>query len=550
MRHTTFAGNLTEMYSTAILIKEKYFKPDKLAMYYVNPLVEKGLDRNSFIAFDLEYPNDKITATQAKKYLGYLMPAMAKVGVNTILVADATYFKLLTGAKKADQQIGYILPCTIKGYTYMQVAYCVNYGVFLHNPNHISRLDLALTSVHTHLSGGIPKLGQSRLVNPQYFFDLNTKEAQLALTKLLNKPALTCDIETYGLHIDNAGMASIAFSWNQTEGVAFYIDNDSKSLDILKRFFERYRGNLIFHNATFDIKHIIYTCFMKSPMDHIGMLHGLDIMTRDIHDTKIIAYLALNSTAGNELGLKVLAHPYMGDWGIDLTDTSKIPKEELLTYNLEDCIATYYTLITYLPKMIHDEQEDIYKEIMLPSLKVIILMELIGMPMDMDEVIKTKSYLEDLETKYMDIISNHKYVKQAEKNIQTSELTKINSKLKTKQHTMDKVAHLTFNPGSSVQLGVLLYDVLSLPVLDKTPAGSPSTGSSTINKLVNHVNDPDIKMLLITLDSLSKVTILLSTFIPAFLKAMPKEDGHHYLHGSFNLGGTLSGRLSSSNPVL
>src|SRR5699024_9434588 len=114
--------------------------------------------------------------------------------------------KLLTGAKKADQQIGYILPCTIKGYTHMQVAYCINYGVFMHNPNQVSRLDLALNSVYTHLTGGTPSLGQSRLVKPQYFLDLKTNEAKLALERLHLKPTITCDIETYGLHVDSAGM--------------------------------------------------------------------------------------------------------------------------------------------------------------------------------------------------------------------------------------------------------------------------------------------------------------------------------------------------------
>ena len=39
---------------------------------------------------------------------------------------------------------------------------------------------------------------------------------------------------------------------------------------------------------------------------------------------------------------------------------------------------------------------------------------------------------------------------------------------------------------------------------------------------------------------------MLSTFIPAFENAYPAPDGWHYLYGSFHLGGTVSGRLSSS----
>jgi DNA polymerase-1 len=48
---------------------------------------------------------------------------------------------------------------------------------------------------------------------------------------------------------------------------------------------------------------------------------------------------------------------------------------------------------------------------------------------------------------------------------------------------------------------------------------------------------------------LTKVGKILDSFIPAFKnKTIDKKDGRTYLHGSFNLGGTVSGRLSSSKP--
>jgi len=47
--------------------------------------------------------------------------------------------------------------------------------------------------------------------------------------------------------------------------------------------------------------------------------------------------------------------------------------------------------------------------------------------------------------------------------------------------------------------------------------------------------------------ALSEVTTLLSNFMKPFLnKTISKDDGRVYLHGNFNLGGTVSGRLSSS----
>ena len=50
---------------------------------------------------------------------------------------------------------------------------------------------------------------------------------------------------------------------------------------------------------------------------------------------------------------------------------------------------------------------------------------------------------------------------------------------------------------------------------------------------------------------MSDISILLNTFIKSFYEnSVQKKDGHWYLFGSFNLGGTVSGRMSSSNPNL
>ena len=55
--------------------------------------------------------------------------------------------------------------------------------------------------------------------------------------------------------------------------------------------------------------------------------------------------------------------------------------------------------------------------------------------------------------------------------------------------------------------------------------------------------------LLDTLIEYAAVEKILGTFIEAFkTKSILKDDGYYYLHGSMNLGGTVSGRLSSSDP--
>jgi len=60
-----------------------------------------------------------------------------------------------------------------------------------------------------------------------------------------------------------------------------------------------------------------------------------------------------------------------------------------------------------------------------------------------------------------------------------------------------------------------------------------------------------IAKLLKALIELSAVDKILGTFIKAFKeKSILKDDGYYYLHGGFNLGGTVSGRLTSNNPNL
>jgi len=57
----------------------------------------------------------------------------------------------------------------------------------------------------------------------------------------------------------------------------------------------------------------------------------------------------------------------------------------------------------------------------------------------------------------------------------------------------------------------------------------------------------EVAKILQTLINIAEVSIILNTFVSAFLnKSIQKEDGKYYLHGNFNLNGTVSGRLSSS----
>ena len=289
---------------------------------------------------------------------------------------------------------------------------------------------------------------------------------------------------------------------------------------------------------------------MEHPLDIKGMINGLEVLTRSFDDTKIIAYLALNSCAKQEYGLKKLAQPFAGNWAEeDIKDVRKIKPHDLLVYNLKDCLSTWYVKEVYEPIMIQDQQLEIYNSIMLPSLKTIIQMECHGVPILPSRVVEVKTELLGMQKKYVDQLDSSEYVVYATDLLQERAWKEKQASLKKKiVHRHEFTEPLNF--GSPQQLQVLLYEVMELPVIDFTDTKEPATGTKTLDKLINHAHNDDMRNCLKTLIELSKVNKILEGFIPSFEDAWVKADGYAYLHGSFTLGGTKSGRLSSSGPNL
>ena len=118
-----------------------------------------------------------------------------------------------------------------------------------------------------------------------------------------------------------------------------------------------------------------------------------------------------------------------------------------------------------------------------------------------------------------------------------------------KQKTIDDFKDIVFNPSSTSHLIQLLYDKYALPVLDMTDKGTPACGTDTLEKLKHHVENQEVKDLLDNLINLSQTDKIITAFIPSFEHTV-ELNGMKCLYGSFKLGGTVSGRLTSSSPNL
>jgi DNA polymerase-1 len=574
MRHHLFTDPY-DSYDAALLLKSTAFMKQDVERYYVNPLETLGVPKDKVIAFTLAY-NDQGKAPNGfvKDYLSELLPVLDELKVKFLYVADGTYFKVLAGQAKAEPHLGYALPCKVKGYEHLTVILGLNYQQLIYNPVLGAKLDMSLGTMASSVQGAYQAIGQNIIRHALY--PEGPDAIAKALKDLHQYPRLACDIEAFSLRFNEAGIGTITFCPDQHTGVAFacdykpvliptadglygnYVPNYTVR-DLLREFFESYQGELIFHHAPYDTKAMISALWMKDLLDTDGMLRGLEVLTHKMHDTKIIAYLALNSTAGNQLSLKTLAHPFAGNWAVEVTDIRKVPLPKLLEYNLIDGLSTNYTFDTYMPLMEADNQGDLYRGLFLDSLKLIIQMELTGMPMSRKRIQEVKVELEAIRDKHLAVILSNGVILTLNTLLRHTAWEKDFEDRKDKAKNPDKIKakeqeafdSLEFNPNSGPQLQRLLYEVMGLPVIDYTDTKQPATGADTIEKLINHTEVPSYKELLAALIAYGKVTKILSTFIPAFEGAISKDGSDTvWLHGSFNLGGTVSGRLSSSDPNL
>jgi DNA polymerase I len=562
MRHHIFEESLS--YNIAVLVKATSFNKQELLNNYITPLNDQGIASTDLIAFTLQYdPAGKAPVSFIKSYLDTLLPALDSLGITTLYVCDGAYFKVLAGVPKADAHMGYVMPCRIKGFEKMNVVLGLNYQALIYNPALQDKLDLSIKTLSTLINGTYQAVGTGIIHSAQY--PEGTQAIAEALDSLHQYPRLGADIEAFSLRFNEAGIGTIAFAWDKHNGLAFACDYEEQPAGqihhgeftmnigvraLLRTFLETYQGELTWHNATYDVKVIIYTLWMENLLDTAGLLKGLEIMCKSFQDTKIIAYLATNSTAGNELGLKALAQEFAGNWAVEVKDIRKIPLKELLQYNLVDALSTNYVKAKFWPIMVQDNQLGLYEGLMKDSLKLIIQIELTGMPMSPSKVQEVKASLEAIQSINLDIIQNSGIIKGLNLLLQTSEMEKANAKLKVKQHPLSKFADTAFNPNSGPQLQRLLYEQMGMPVIDLTDTRQPATGGDTLEKLINHTDEPAYKELIGALIAYSGVSKILNTFIPAFERAISKGDLIVWLHGSFNLGAVVSGRLSSSDPNL
>lgn len=505
--------------------------------------------------------------TPVKEIKAYIQEELLSIfednKVEYLIVGDADYFKALTGEPKVEANLGYVLDCV---YGPWKVVYVPNFRASFYDPETVAnKIAQGMNALIEHRNDSYLAPG-SNIIHSEYYPE-TYDQIKDALDQLLaaNVP-LAIDIEAFSLRHHTAGIGTISFAWDEHNGIAFAVDYEpipgateapygnqgyNKPVrQLLKDFFIKFTAKTLYHNITYDAYVMIYQLFMDDLLDNPGLLNGLEVMLKNWHDTKIIAYLATNSCSGNNLSLKDQAQQFAGNYAQeDIKDIRNIPLPELLTYNLVDSLSTWYVFNKHWPTVIHDQQLEIYETIFQPACVDITQMQLTGLPLNMTRVKEVRKILEHDENSALDKINGSNIIKDFTHILRENWAIAKNQKLKVKRVTAaDSVEE--FNPGSGDQLQLLLFDFLQLPILGYTKSKQASTKADIIKALCYHTKDKEIIALLDALLEYKAVNKILNTFIPAFEKAAKGKNGWHYLFGNFNIGGTVSGRLSSSGPNL
>lgn len=569
MAFISFGEPNQQKFKYVILIKNDGLDKHLIEKFYIDPLIAANteINKKDFLVLNLLYKGKKAPVKDlVKPWLDELQPVINQCGAEWVICADSVYFKVLAGVKKTTNLFGSKFEAVYKGYEGVNLVLCPSHKSVFFDPKNADKITLSIAAMAKYTKG--EDYFEYPITNAQFPIELS--EIRKHLKRLVDIPELTVDIEAYSLKHYLAGIGTISFAESENAGIAFSVEHvgrhhrlakDATRVITLKKwlkqfFIARHKKGYknIFHNFNYDAKVALFELFMDGSISNRDAItEALPIFSDFFEDTKIIAYLATNSCSGNDLSLKYLSLPFLGNYslGEDIKDINEVPRKKLLKYNLEDTCATWYVYNTYKPIMLNDEQEEIYETILKPSAKVMLQAELTGMPLNMDKVKIANKKLLDLRNKFIKAIHNNKYVRLFNEVRNGYDWAKINNEWKTKSSCLEDHDKERFNPNSDPSLQVLFYSILDLPVVDKTKNKAPSVGGKTIKKLVNHTEDEDAKDLLVNIREYVSVQKILSAFIPNFMEAPYCEVTKcHWLYGNFNIGGTVSGRLSSSNPNL
>lgn len=313
---------------------------------------------------------------------------------------------------------------------------------------------------------------------------------------------LSLDIETQGLEIDTEIHFIGVYSINSKGKELFEMFQMPEDLAKFRIFIQNRlakKDKFILQNGKFDTVRILFSYGIDIPIHHDTMYLGYLLSTvTELKEHKYDKWLSLKTMAQRHLGVE--------DWDVDKKTKTSTKASDVKEYLRKDCKYAY-DLFMFFKERLPKKKFKTYK-LMLKLANCYKYIEVNGVPIDKD-LLKTQL---------------HNYA-----------LKCLTVKTKLRHY-----GEINFN--SPKQLQELLFEKLKLPVVSYTSSGQPSTGVETLKELQDV--HPICKELL-ELRMLEKALSFLKDWDE---KSILHEDGYYYIHPTFNLHSTVTGRTSSNNP--
>ena len=348
-----------------------------------------------------------------------------------------------------------------------------------------------------------------------YELCLSTGALESLVRNIESKGTVSVDTETTSTNPLKADLVGISFCCD--EGKATYLPiahqylgvpsqiKWSEAVAILKGVLEDERIRKVGQNIKYDAE--------------ILKRHGVTL--KGIHfDTMIASYVInpglrqhnLDYLAQHYLNHKMISYSDLTGKGKNARDFSEVDVEKAKEYSCEDADMTLRLWQILNKKLKSDKNEDLFYELEMRLLPVLIDMEMTGIKID-------KDFFIDMSKSF----AGH---------------------LKEIEREIFEEAGMEFNINSPQQLGEVLFEKLQLPVQGKTlKTKKYSTDVKVLKKLCAFPHK--MPKLVLRYRTLSK---LKSTYLDALVKMVDPSTGR--LHTSYNQTVTATGRLSSSEPNL
>ncbi len=347
----------------------------------------------------------------------------------------------------------------------------------------------------------------------EYEMILTEAALHLWIEKIKSCPLVCVDTETTGLDPMTSKIVGISFSVEPHRGAYIPLAhnypgapaqlNFDQTLARLKPLLEDPAIKKLGQNLKYD-QHIF--------ANHNIHLHGVE------HDTLLQSYVLeshrphdMDSLASRHLDVKTIKFEEVAGKGANQIGFDQVSVEVATEYSAEDADITLQLHYHLHPQIERDEKlRYIYRDIEMPVMQVLQKIERNGVLLD-SALLAAQSH----------------------------ELGKTLLELETRAHQQ---AGQTFNLNSPKQIQEILFEKQGLPVVKKTPSGTPSTDEDVLEKLAL---DYPLPKTLLEYRGLAK---LKSTYTDKLPRMVNQATGR--VHTNYAQAVAVTGRLSSTDPNL